>query len=154
MIEREELASLIPHSGLMCLNDNVIEWDNESVLCSTTSHLRINNPLYKNKKLSALHAIEYCAQAMAIHGGLLARENNKKLSPGYLAAIRNVELSYTYLDDIKQSLNIYAKRLMAQGGSLMYEFTMYFIQAKENTVGEKIKVATGRATVIQMAEAG
>ena len=154
MIEREELASLIPHSGLMCLNDKVIEWDNESVLCSTTSHLHSDNPLYKNNKLSALHAIEYCAQAMAIHGGLLAREKNTSLPPGYLAAVRNVELNYTYLDTIKQNLNIYAKQLMAQGGSLMYEFTMYFIQAKENTISEKIKVATGRATVIQMAEAG
>ncbi len=61
MIQRKELASLIPHAGLMCLNDVVLEWDKESVLCSTQSHLRIDNPLYKNNKLSALHAIEYCA---------------------------------------------------------------------------------------------
>ncbi|VAW92616.1 3-hydroxydecanoyl-[ACP] dehydratase [hydrothermal vent metagenome] len=154
MIQREELASLIPHAGLMCLNDVVIEWDKESVLCSTQSHLRIDNPLYKNNKLSALHAIEYCAQAMAVHGGLLAREQGATLPPGYLAAVRNVELSYTSLNEIKQELMIHAKQLMAQGGSLMYEFKMYFIQDKGDTKGEEIKVATGRATVIQMVKAG
>jgi len=148
IIEREELASLIPHAGLMCLNDAVIEWGGSSVLCSTQSHLRKDNPLYKNNKLSALHAIEYCAQAMAVHGGLLAREEDKVLPPGYLAAVRNVELNYTYLDDIKQDLMIYAKQMMAQGGSMMYEFIMYFMQDKN-----KVTVATGRATVIQMLEA-
>ncbi len=154
IIKRDELAKLIPHAGLMCLNDAVHEWNAQSVLCSTQSHLRKDNPLYKNNKLSALHAIEYCAQAMAIHGGLLAREKGATLPPGYLAAVRNVELSYTWLDEIKQEMMIYVTQLMAQGGSLMYEFTMYFIATKGNSKGEKIKVATGRATVIQMAEAG
>ena len=152
MIERAELASLIPHAGLMCLNDTVIEWDRESVTCSTSSHLRAENPLLKNNKLAGLHAIEYCAQAMAVHGGLLAREQGTQLPPGYLAAVRNVELNYAWLDDIKQDLLIDARQLMAQGGSLMYEFEMYFIQDTGKTKGEKVKVATGRATVIQMAE--
>lgn len=149
VIERDELTTLIPHAGLMCLNDAVLEWDQQSVLCSTQSHLRKDNPLYKNKKLSALHAIEYCAQAMAVHGGLLAREQGEVLAAGYLAAIRNVELACEYLDDIAQDLIISARQLMAQGGNLMYEFTMYYCQ------GEKqIKVASGRATVIQMENDG
>jgi len=145
IIERDELACLIPHAGLMCLNDAVIQWDPLSVICSTQSHLRKNNPLYKDKKLSALHAIEYCAQAMAIHGGLLAREQGKVLASGYLAALRNIELTHEYLSDIKQDLIISVKQLMAQGGNLMYEFTMYYLQNEE-----QIKVASGRATIIQM----
>jgi len=109
IISKDELAMLIPHAGLMCLNENVLEWDQKSVLCSTQSHLRNDNPLRKNSKLSIVHSIEYCAQAMAVHGGLLASEQGEKIAPGYLAAVRNVEFSYEYLDDIKHDLMIAAK---------------------------------------------
>lgn len=148
IIKKDELASLIPHAGLMCLNDAVMQWDQKTVLCLTQSHLRKDNPLLKNNKLSSVHAIEYCAQAMAVHGGLLAREQGEVLPPGYLAAIRNVNISYDYLDDIKHDLMISATQLMAQGGSLMYEFKMYF---NDSTVEHT--VISGRATVMQMNEA-
>lgn len=148
IINKDELASLIPHAGLMCLNDNVLEWDEKWVLCSTQSHLREDNPLLKNNKLSVVHAIEYCAQAMAVHGGLLAREKGERLLAGYLAAVRNVEFSYEYLDDIKQDLMVSASQLMAQGGNLMYEFKMFY-----NNEDTQHIVATGRATVMQMNEA-
>jgi len=145
LIEREELASLIPHTGLMCLNDAVLEWDQSSIVCLSRSHLRKDNPLYKNNKLSVLHAIEYCAQAMAIHGGLLAREKGKTLENGYLAAVRNVELSHRRLDEIEEDLISSATQLMAQGGSMVYEFKMHY--CKDDI---KVNIASGRATVIQM----
>jgi len=148
LISKEEIERIIPHAGLMCLNDSVLDWDEKSVLCKTQSHLKENNPLRKNNKLSSVHAIEYCAQAMAVHGGLLAREKGEQLAPGYLAAVRNVNLFYDYLDDINNDLFIATKQLMAQGGNLMYEFKMYFKEADIENI-----VTSGRATVIQMAEA-
>lgn len=144
-IQKQEIARLIPHAGSMCLNEQVLNWNKTDLLCTTQTHLANNNPLLKNNKLSALHAIEYCAQAMAIHGGLLAREQGETLAPGYLAAVRDVSLSFAYLDDIKNTLHISVKQLMAQSGNLMYEFRMYFLQDKN-----EVSVATGRATVIQM----
>lgn len=148
IINKIELSGLIPHSGLMCLNDGVVEWDKQSILCITRSHLFTENPLYKNNKLSSVHAIEYCAQAMAVHGGLLAREQGESLAPGYLAAVRNVEFSYQYLDEIHHDLFVSATRLMAQGGSLIYEFNMYYKDADK-----QYKIASGRATVVQISEA-
>ena len=148
LISKKEIENIIPHAGSMCLNDSVLEWDEKSVLCQTQSHLKENNPLRKNNKLSSVHAIEYCAQAMAVHGGLLAREKGEKLAPGYLAAVRNVNLFYDYLDDINNDLFIETTQLMAQGGNLMYEFKMYFNQNDVESI-----VTAGRATVIQMTEA-
>lgn len=148
IIRKDELATLIPHAGLMCLNENVLQWDQKSVLCSSQSHLRNDNPLRKNNKLSVVHAIEYCAQAMAVHGGLLAREQGEMIAPGYLAALRNVEFRCEYLDDIQHDLIIAATQLMAQAGNLIYEFTMYYENNDKQTT-----VATGRATVMQMSEA-
>jgi len=147
IIKRDELVNLIPHAGLMCLHDAVLKWDKSSVLCLTQSHLSKDNPLCKNNKLSAVHAIEYGAQAMAVHGGLLAREQGKILTPGYLAAARNIELSCDYLDEIKCDLLTSATQLMVQGGSLIYTFTMYYVDN-----GNQYTVASGRTTIIQMRE--
>jgi len=147
IIKRDKLASLIPHAGLMCLHDAVLKWDKSSVLCLTQSHLSKDNPLCKYNKLSAVHAIEYGAQAMAVHGGLLAREQGNILAPGYLAAVRNIELNCEHLDEIKHDLLTSATQLMAQGGNLIYTFTVYY---EDND--SQYTVASGRATVIQMSE--
>jgi len=147
LIGKTEIENIIPHAGLMCLNDSVLEWDETSILCQTQSHLNENNPLRKNNKLSSVHAIEYCAQAMAVHGGLLAREKGDKLASGYLAAVRNVKIFYDYLDDLNNDLFIATTQLMAQGGNLMYEFKMYFNDGDIENI-----VTTGRATIIQMTE--
>ena len=71
-IDKPEIRTLIPHAGTMCLLDNVIDWDDESIVCVTNTHRDANNPLRRHNQLSAVHALEYGAQAAAIHGGLRA----------------------------------------------------------------------------------
>ncbi|UCE90426.1 MAG: hypothetical protein JSW10_06340, partial [Pseudomonadota bacterium] len=73
-IERDELCSLIPHAGTMCLLHTVEQWDEVSIVCTAISHHEADNPLCSKGALGAVHALEYGAQAMAVHGGLLARE--------------------------------------------------------------------------------
>ena len=84
---------------------------------------------------------------LVVHGCLLAQERGEELGSGYLAAVRNVKLNYSYLDEIENDLYVSATQLMAQGGNLMYEFLMYF---KSKNID--YTVASGRATVIKIAE--
>ena len=72
-INKAEIRTLIPHSGLMCLLDEVTQWDDRSITCVTNTHRDPANPLRRDGRLSALHAFEYGAQAAAVHGGLRAR---------------------------------------------------------------------------------
>ena len=72
-INKAEIRTLIPHSGLMCLLDEVTQWDDRSITCITNTHRDPANPLRRDGRLSALHAFEYGAQAAAVHGGLRAR---------------------------------------------------------------------------------
>jgi predicted hotdog family 3-hydroxylacyl-ACP dehydratase len=122
LIGREELCGLIPHAGEMCLLDGVIAWDEERILCCSSNHLKMNNPLCCAEGLSALQGIEHGAQAMAVHGGLLVRAQGSSVPPGYLVALRNVELQVEWLDRIDEPLNIEAVRLLSGQGSFMYEF--------------------------------
>lgn len=83
-LNKQQFAHLIPHAGEMTLIDQVDHWEEKHIICRTRSHLDSANPLYFKKKLSSIHLLEYGAQAIAIHGGLLSG----KQKPGFLARDR------------------------------------------------------------------
>lgn len=139
LIDKQELCSLIPHAGGMCLLDGVLSWTDTEIFCVSDSHLAADHPLRRNGSLSAVHLLEYGAQAMAVHGGLLARRAGLSLRDAYLAALRNVEFSRMDLNGLRDSLQINATRLIAAGENIMYAFTV-------DANGERLVAA--RATVI------
>jgi predicted hotdog family 3-hydroxylacyl-ACP dehydratase len=121
-INKAEIRTLIPHSGLMCLLDEVKQWDDQSIVCVTNTHRDPANPLRRHDgRLSALHAFEYGAQAAAVHGGLRARSLGTTAAPGYLAALRDGRLHVTRLDCIHLPLRIYATRLFGDRANTVYE---------------------------------
>jgi predicted hotdog family 3-hydroxylacyl-ACP dehydratase len=120
-ITKSEIRTLIPHSGLMCLLDSVSEWDDRSIICISNTHRDPANPLRRDGRLSAVHAFEYAAQAVAVHGGLRARSAGVTASPGYLAALRDARLYVIRLDDVTSPLRICANRLFADGANAVYE---------------------------------
>ncbi|MGA8052800.1 MAG: 3-hydroxylacyl-ACP dehydratase, partial [Burkholderiales bacterium] len=64
------------------------------------------NPLRVGGRLQALAAIEYAAQAMAVHGGLATGVPGAAAEPGRLVAVRDVRLYATTLDDVAEDLEI------------------------------------------------
>src|SRR6266487_2623351 len=120
-INKAEIRALIPHSGLMCLLDEVTQWDDRSITCVSNTHRDPANPLRRNGHLSALHAFEYGAQAAAVHGGLHARSVGTTAPPGCLAALRDARLHVARLDDIQTALQVHAFRLFGDGVNCVYE---------------------------------
>ena len=120
-IAKAEIRTLIPHAGLMCLLDNVLKWDDESIVCTSETHRDPANPLRRDGRLPALHAFEYGAQAAAVHGGLRARLADVAAPPCYLAALRRAHLQVIRLDDIAWPLEVRAHRLFGEAGNTIYE---------------------------------
>ena len=120
-INKAEIRTLIPHSGLMCLLDRVNEWDDRSIVCISNTHRDPANPLRHDGRLSAVHALEYAAQAAAVHGGLRARSAGAIAPPGYLAALRDAHLHVMRLDDVASPLQICAYRLFGETANTVYE---------------------------------
>jgi len=120
-INKAEIRTLIPHSGLMCLLDRVTEWDDRSIVCISKSHRDPANPLRRDGRLSAVHAFEYAAQAAAVHGGLRARSAGVTAPPGYLAALRDARLHVMRLDDVASPLQIFAYCLFGEAANTVYE---------------------------------
>ncbi len=89
--------------------------------------------------LHAVCGIEYAAQAMAVHGALLASSGEKPPRGGRLAGVRSLELRVLRLDDIDASLQIEATQIMGDATNMIYEFSL---QARN------CELLKGRATVV------
>ncbi|MBL8446848.1 MAG: hotdog family protein [Zoogloeaceae bacterium] len=123
MLDRSWIAAHIPHQGAMCLLDEVMEWSDAAILCRTMSHLNADHPLREGDRLGAAHGIEYAAQAMAIHGALLA-DCDGPPRQGYLTSVRGVRLHVPRLDDGPGALWVRAERLTGDANHVMYSFSV------------------------------
>jgi len=139
MIGRDEILAVIPHQGAMCLWDEAIDWDADSIRLRTATHRDPAHPLRSQGRLRAVHLCEYGAQAMAVHGGLLARDAGAAAKPGLLVALRGVELRVARIDDLPGALECEAQALARGEGSQQYAFRIFH-------AGEII--AEGRAAVM------
>ncbi len=122
----------------MCLLDRIESWDADSIACMAVSHRDPENPLAENGMLPGLCAIEYAAQAMAVHGALTAATNGRPRA-GYLASLRDVRCAVARLDDLAGELVIGAVQLIGGAPQVIYRFTVSCGQAA---------LVTGRAAVV------
>jgi predicted hotdog family 3-hydroxylacyl-ACP dehydratase len=139
LLDRDGIAALIPHSGSMCLLGHLVEWDAQHIVCIATSHRDASNPLRTRSGLLSPCAIEYAAQAMALHGALIGQEAGTPASPGFLASARGVQLHLLKLDDLADDLRIEATRQSGDARQILYAF-------KLTHAGRPI--AEGRAAVV------
>ncbi len=107
----------------MCLLEAVLEWDGARVLCRATSHRDGDNPLRAHDRLGAACGIEYAAQAMAVHGALLASDSTAPRA-GYLTSVRDVALRVSRLDDLFEDLDVEAWLNTGDGNNVLYRFSV------------------------------
>ena len=107
----------------MCLLDTVLEWSETAITCRAISHTQPNNPLRAAGRLGAANGIEYAAQAMAIHGALLANSDDQPRQ-GYLTSVRSVQLHVARLDDLPGELKVQAERLSGDANNILYQFAV------------------------------
>lgn len=122
MIDRDTILSLVPHQGAMCLWDGVDEWSATGLRLRAGNHRDPAHPLRSHGLLRAVHLCEYGAQAMAVHGGLRARERGGVAPPGLLVALRGVTLHVARIDDLPGDLEGEASVLVEAEGSQQYAF--------------------------------
>jgi predicted hotdog family 3-hydroxylacyl-ACP dehydratase len=137
LLDRGWIEAHIPHKDGMCLLDEVLTWDAVRIRCRSTSHRSSDNPLRADGRLGAACAIEYAAQAMAVHGALLAGDTGPRR--GFLASVRNVTLHVDRLDDLDADLIAVAERVKGDERTMLYEFSVLS--------GERVLVS-GRASIV------
>jgi predicted hotdog family 3-hydroxylacyl-ACP dehydratase len=133
-LDRSWIEQHIAHKGRMCLLDEVLSWDAAHIRCRSTTHRAADNPLRSHGRLGAACGIEYAAQAMAVHGALVAASaplastvswsvlGSIGAALGYLASVRDVALYVTRLDDLQADLIACAERITGDARTVLYEF--------------------------------
>jgi predicted hotdog family 3-hydroxylacyl-ACP dehydratase len=137
--DRDWIVRHIPHRGRMCLLDGVLDWSASGVRCVSRLHRSPDNPLRAHGRLGAVCGIEFAAQAMAVHGALIAPALHLERRIGYLAAVRSAELYVARLDDIDDELVAAADRQGGDTTTVLYSFSL--------SAGGR-RLLAGRATVV------
>ena len=146
-LDRAGIAALIPHSGTMCLLARLDAWSTQHIVCAATNHRDADHPLRTRRGLLAPTAIEYAAQAMALHGALIGQTAGTPATPGYLASARGVRLNVLRLDDLpaaeasntRDELRIEATRQAGDARQILYAFSVHHADRL---------LAEGRAAVV------
>ena len=139
-LAHDGIAALIPHSGTMCLLARLECWDEKHIVCFATSHRDAGHPLRTRRGLLAPAAIEYAAQAMALHGALIGQAAGTPATPGFLASARGVQLHVLRLDELPfGELRVEAMRQAGDARQILYSFNI-------SHAGQP--VAEGRAAVV------
>ena len=139
VLDRAGILALVPHQGAMCLWDEVRAWDGQRIALAARNHVDPAHPLRARGRLHALALCEYGAQAMAVHGGLLAQAHGGRAAAGVLVALRGVELAVARIDDLGGVLEGEAELLAAGEASQQYAFRIHH----QNRL-----LASGRATAM------
>jgi predicted hotdog family 3-hydroxylacyl-ACP dehydratase len=127
----------------MCLLDAVQAWDERTIHAISEEHASDDHPLRGPHGLHAVHLAEYGAQAMAVHGGLLARSHGiETVRPGRLVSLRDLQLLVEYVDPEDGRLDVHAECLYADDNGAQYAFR---IEQRGRLL------ASGRAAVIHPA---
>ena len=138
-LDRAWIQAHIPHHGRMCLLDEVIEWNSKRISCRSCGHRAADHPLRAHGRLGAACGIEFAAQAMAVHGALIAAASIVKPAAGFLASVRGMRLYVSRLDDVEADLICDAVRIAGDRGSALYEFALR---------AAAMPLVSGRATVV------
>jgi predicted hotdog family 3-hydroxylacyl-ACP dehydratase len=148
-LNRAWIEAHIPHQGRMCLLDEVVHWSAQRISCRSGAHRAADHPLRAHGRLGVACGIEFAAQAMAVHGALIAAAPDTppdapdaKPPSGFLASVRGVRLHVARLDDVQSDLICDALRIAGDRGSNLYEFELR---------SATMRLLSGRATVLDAA---
>lgn len=122
------LSQVLPHAGDMVLIDEIVSITLENIECSTRSHLLNSNPLRNISGLPMTAALEYGAQAVALHGLLnLQKKETEAQSPkptARIIAVKSASWNQDWLHTIEQPLSITATRLTHLDTIAHYRFEL------------------------------
>jgi predicted hotdog family 3-hydroxylacyl-ACP dehydratase len=119
ILNKTQIAAMIPHGPSMCLLDEVVSWDSSSIHCRSNTFATVQNPLFENDHLDTVLLVEYAAQSAAIHASLCQSSLGTQ-RPAYIGAVKDVELLARISENFS-SLEIHMNCLLQSDKGAIYE---------------------------------
>lgn len=118
--DRRRIEELLPHGPGMVLLDRVLSSDGDTIHCVADNHCKLDNPLRRNRRLPAMAAVEYAAQAAALHAAL---GGQRPAGAGaVLGGVKDLTARVQFLDEVDGILAVRATLLLAQDNGAVYSF--------------------------------
>ncbi len=112
-----KVEEMLPHSGVMLLLDRVVEYDQESLIAETM--VRNDGLFNSGDTVPAWLGIEYMAQTVAAHGGMMCLLAGKPIQLGFLLGTRRYASNIAYFK-VGDRLTITVKRFMEDQGLAVF----------------------------------
>lgn len=120
MLNRADIEARVPHAGAMCLLDTITGWDETHIACRALAPSTGHPLMREGVGVPAVAAVEYAAQATAVHGALLASSGVPQA--GLLAKLTDVEL---LAGPVSGPLAVRADLLGRSALGCLYGFTVH-----------------------------
>lgn len=134
-LDRADIERRVPHTGTMCLLNEVMQWDATHIACTAVAP-GAAHPLARDGRVPAIAAAEYAAQAAAVHGALLDGRDSPRA--GMLAKLSEVELHTACVAADDGPLAVRAELLSSAAAGCLYAFMVS---------GKHVPIASGRLLV-------
>lgn len=137
-MNRTELEAYLPHAGDMVLLDAVDAISPDAVACRASSHALASNPLRRGGVVPANAALEYAAQAIALHGRWRTRAEPSSKQAAFIAVLRHARWRRQPLSAAPAPLIVSARLLAELGESAHYAFEVTDALGAQIAAGEAI----------------
>ncbi len=141
-LARADIERLVPQRGAMCLLDAVVAWDATHIRCRAAAPGSAH-PLLRDNAVPAIAAVEYAAQATAVHGALLDPAAAPRA--GMLAKLSEMHLHTDCIPRDGLALDVRAERLGHADTGCLYRFEVACGQ-RPIASGRLLVAFTGPAT--------
>lgn len=127
MLDTAELYHSLPHGDDMRLLDRVVHFDADSIRCMANSHRDRENPMRIDNSLPILCGLEYAAQALALHGVLVASRspdivlNRDQI---FIVMVKGVSCRVDRLDVYDAELQVNGRIVFRQNAAAVYDFSL------------------------------
>lgn len=129
-----EIADLLPHDGKIVLLDKVLDYDQQSLVAATV--VRDDGLFNTHSTVPAWIGIEYMAQAVAAHGGLMRHLKGMPINIGLLLGTRRYISNVSTLP-VGMYVTVKIERIMEDLGLGVYSC---HIEGDNITISAKLNV--------------
>lgn len=128
---------VVPHTGRLSLLRNVVSHSGEETVCDVL--IEANSLFLRDGAVRSWVALEYMAQAVAAHAGMVARHAGEKPKIGFLLGTRRMEMKIPHfaLGDL---LHIRVKHLWGDGDLFSFHCEVALAGTKDPVVSAELNV--------------
>ena len=128
---------ILPHAGRMVLVRNVVRHDAQGTVCDI--EISRSSMFLEGDGVPAWVGLEYMAQTVGAHGGMIARSQGEPIRIGFLLGARRVDV-FTQSFPLGQTLHVSVHPVWGEGELFAFDCTVRNARDSRTLVAARLNV--------------